>query len=81
MIYQYPWSMCLFINDNTIGSYMMGPHLVFSSLSDNTSTTLCFNSGQVAQAPSADLHDPMTLSSEVSVVGKRKDFGVVCADQ
>jgi hypothetical protein len=32
-IYQYSWKMCLFIDDNTCGSCMMGHHLIFSALS------------------------------------------------
>jgi hypothetical protein len=32
----YSWGTCLFINDNKCGSYMVGHHLIFSALTDNT---------------------------------------------
>jgi hypothetical protein len=44
MIYQYSLNMCLFIDDNTCGSCMMGHHLIFSALSDSTWIRLSVNS-------------------------------------
>jgi hypothetical protein len=45
MIYKYPWSMCLFINDNRYGSRMMRHQRIFFALSASTWTRLSVNSG------------------------------------
>jgi hypothetical protein len=73
--------MCLFINDNTLGSCMMGHHISFFTLSESTWTSLSVHSEPDAEAQPTGLHDLMTLILWVLAVGTLKDFGAFSADQ
>jgi hypothetical protein len=51
LIYQYSWYMCLFVNDNTCGSCMIGHHLMFSALWDSAWTRLPVNQSIGREGP------------------------------